>query len=219
MTAVVTRPPLPPSVQAYAPDLSRRFRMSFDGLLTALGRHARKPLLLAIGALLWRRINRIARRFERLLAALAAGRLPRTRAGRPHSGGSPRPENLRLARALPTANGWLVGATGYEVAGRAEQLERLLREPLAAELLALVPEAERILRPLRRMLGMAPFHPNDPNRRRRRPAPAPVAAAAPPPAPPPPADLWVERPFLTPTGVTWRRVLSRPLTIIRHNIV
>jgi hypothetical protein len=101
---------------------------------------------------------------------LAAGRLPRHRRG-PHTGGAPHPENLQR-NPLPLDYGWLLIALGWEAAGCGAQLEHILVEPAAAEILALIPAAERILRPLRRMLGLGPFDPTRRSARAGKPAPA-----------------------------------------------
>jgi hypothetical protein len=137
---------------------------------------------------------------------LAAGRLPRHRRG-PHTGGAPHPENLQR-NPLPLDYGWLLIALGWEAAGCGAQLEHILVEPAAAEILALIPAAERILRPLRRMLGLGPFDPNLPR------APRPARASKPAPAPartPPPTRSYkcrLRRPRNTCSrGFAWYDVL------------
>jgi hypothetical protein len=97
--------------------------------------------------------------------------LPRLRSF-PHSGGARHPENLQRGTRLPSAWGWLLralGAKAYWVAASGWELEALLAEPAAAEILAKVPAAERILRRLRRMLGMGPYNP-DLRRQRHTPS-------------------------------------------------
>jgi hypothetical protein len=139
-------------------------------IMTALAaliaaRLLRHPRYVSLIIPLWNRINRAARRFERLMAHLAAGTLPkpRLRPGRP---GGPR------ATALPTGRAWLVAAIGYEAAGLASQLAALLAESGAAELLAQAPTVGRILHPVERMLGIGAYAP--------RPRPVrPVPAAKP----------------------------------------
>jgi hypothetical protein len=114
-----------------------------------------------------------------------------------------------------------------------------LAEPAAAEILALIPVAERILRPLRRMLGLGPY---DPTRRRRKGGrksagprqPRPCVAKAAPysadatilsaalsgdaqqPSPAPPVGRLIGT---SPGGFTWYRLPTPPLQIIRHAIV
>ncbi len=105
------------------------------------------------------------------MARLAAGRLPRPR----HSGASPSTSpgsGVPHAIALPAGRYWLIRALGPEAAACATQLEALLAEPAAAELLARVPAAGRILRPLTHLLAIGASAP------RQRPA---RAASTPPP--------------------------------------
>jgi hypothetical protein len=161
------RRPTPAPVQAYAPDLARRVGFILATLAALIARRfLRQPRFAALIIPLWTRINRAARRFERLMTRLAAGCLPKPRAsghGRSH----------RSVATLPTGRGWLVAALGSEAAACATQLQALLAEPAAVELLALAPAAQRILRPLTRMLAIGAFAP------RPRPARA-VPVSAPP---------------------------------------
>ena len=57
---------------------------------------------------------------------------------------------------LPGGRGWLVRALGWEVVAFGSQLEALIAEPEMQALLARVPAAGRLLRPLCRMLGVSP---------------------------------------------------------------
>ena len=140
-------PPLP--IQAYAADFARRFVIIMTALAALIARRLpREPRLLAHLVPLWNRINRAARRFERLMARLAAGDV-----GKPRRSGAPRPGGAHRNR-LPGGRAWLVVALGYEAAGLASQLAALLAEPGAAALLAEVPAAGRILRPIARMLAI-----------------------------------------------------------------
>jgi hypothetical protein len=158
----VNAAPTPAPVQAYAPDLARRVGFILATLAALIARRfLRQPRFAALIIPLWNRINRAARRFERLMTRLAAGGLPKPRAsghGGPH----------RSAETLPTGRGWLVAALGSEAAACATQLQALLAEPAAVELLALAPAAQRVLRPIARMLAIGAFAP--------RPRPAPMAA-------------------------------------------
>jgi hypothetical protein len=152
---------LTPSTQASALDLARRVGIIVAALREVIGiGFLDQPHLVRFGAPLWSRLSRILARFTDLMDRLAAGRWPRQRRG-PHTGGAPHPENLRRGNSSPTNPGWLMIIFGRELAGCRAQLEALLAEPASAEILAKVPAAERILRPLRRMLGLG--------RRRRRP--------------------------------------------------
>ena len=140
-------PAIPAPVSAYAPEFARRLGIILRMLAAIVARRlAREPRFIALVVPLWRRINRATRRFERLMVSLAAGRLPKpSRSGH----GGPRQPN-----PLPRGRGWLVRVLGYEAAGCASQLQALLAEPEAADLLALVPAAARIIRPVGRMLDL-----------------------------------------------------------------
>ena len=141
--------PLPAHVLAILPDFLRRFGMIVAAVAALVAaRLLRHPRYAALIIPLWHRITRAGRRFERLTVRLAAGKLRK-----PHRSGRGGPR----ATALPTGRGWLVAAIGYEAAGCASQLTALLAEPGVVELLALVPAAGRILRPLCRMLGVGVY--------------------------------------------------------------
>ena len=197
---------IPDELRLTAPDLARRFGVIIT-LLAALVARAflRDPRYVTIIVPLWTRLNRAARRFERIMARLAAGTPSRpSRPGRPSS---PRPADARPAEArpfdprlaaLPSTHAWLSQALGSEGRCHASQLNYLLREPGTAALIAASPQAARLLRPLCRILGLDPaILPPRPPRPRREPSePAgPVAPAAPapqavqppePPSAPPP---------------------------------
>ncbi len=138
--------PLPAPVQAFAPDFARRLGLILATLAALVARRfLRVPHLVPLIIPLWRRLTRAARRFDRLMARLAAGRLPR-----PHPSGPSGPR----AAVLPTGRLWLIRALGPEVAACATQLQALLAEPAAAAILADVPAARRIVLPLGRLLGL-----------------------------------------------------------------
>jgi hypothetical protein len=173
--------PLLAPVQAFAPDFARRLGLILAGLAALIARRfLREPRLAALIIPLWTRLNRAARRFARLMAGLAAGRLPPPR--RPHPGGP------RGARVFPGGRLWLVRALGHEAAGYLAQLESLLAEPAAAGLLAEVPAARRIVFPLGRLLGLRACAPA-----RRPRAPRPARPRPPPlfaPTSPHPSAHW-----------------------------
>ena len=164
-------PPLP--IQAYAPEFARRFRLIMSALLAVIGRRlGRDPRFATIIWPLWNRCNRTANRFQRLMAHLAAGTLPKPRTPRePREPGAPTRSGgpHRPADRLPRGNGWLVRVLGYEAAGLASQLSALLSEPGVAELLALAPTAGRSLNPVKRLLGVGEYV-------IRQPRPKPKAA-------------------------------------------
>ena len=125
---------------------------------------------------LWQHLTRAALRLDRLLVRLAAGRLPppRPRTNN-HSGPRQRP-------AFPTTNGWLINALGAEAAIYAAQIEALLANPEAADLLACT-AARRALAPIRRMLGISPARPRPTAAASAQPAPVPPRKAPPRPDP------------------------------------
>ena len=166
---------------------AERFSRILDLLCRAIAaRSARRwgvpgPLAAPLALLIWARLRRLAARFTRLAARLEAARLEpapppaarRPRSRRPDTPPQPRPP------PLPRGHAWLVGLVGYEAAGGASQMQHLLSEPDMAALIAADPRRMgRLLRPLCRMLGIAP----------------PPAIAKPPPpvartAPPCPAAM------------------------------
>jgi hypothetical protein len=185
---------LPPPVQAFAPDFARRLGLILATLTALIARRfPREPALAALVVPLWRRLTRAARRFERLMARLAAGTLPKPRAP---SSASPGRGDHRSVDVLPTGKGWLVRALGPEAAACATQLQALLAERGAAELLALAPAARRILRPLTRLLAIGAF------------APRPRPARAVPPAPPPLGEVAFRS-----QGYTWYVVPTPPAPV------
>ena len=146
--------PLPTPTSLLAPDLARRVGVIVAALAALIARRfLAEPRLVALIIPLWNRLTLSARRFERLMARLAAGRLPIPRRCTVRS---VRPVPPPHRTGLPTGRGWLVRALGYEAVGYASQLEHLLAEPGVADLLAAAPAAQRILRPLRHMLGVGP---------------------------------------------------------------
>ncbi len=124
------------------------------------------PRLAALIIPLWRHLTRAARRLDSLRARLAAGPLPPPR---PHASNHSGP---RHKSPFPTTSAWLIRALGAEAAAYAAQLEALLADPAAADLLACA-AARRTLAPIRRMLGLAPAH-----------KPRPITPASVSPAPP-----------------------------------
>ncbi len=105
----------------------------------------------------WNRVSRTRLRFVRLLAHIAAGRLPRQRAPRPD--GQPAPKGGPPAPYIPRRRAWLVVHAGHNAAAAMWQIENLLRDPNTQALLATAPPESlkslgRILRPLCRLLGV-----------------------------------------------------------------
>ncbi|MCC6718099.1 MAG: hypothetical protein IT555_09450 [Acetobacteraceae bacterium] len=147
--------PTPHAASPDAPHPAAALALRLDSILA--------PLLLVITAgfrilgrfaqPVWTRFSRGRLRLARLLANLAAGRLPRLRAPRPgRTGGAPAPYS-------PQGRLWLVRKLGYRAAGHASQLNHLLQAPETQALLATAPPAAlaalgRTLRPLCRLLGV-----------------------------------------------------------------
>jgi hypothetical protein len=66
--------PLPTPLAAFAADFSRRFGLILAALAALVARRfLRQPRLVTLIVPLWNRLNRAARRCERLMARLAAG--------------------------------------------------------------------------------------------------------------------------------------------------
>ena len=125
--------------------------------------------------LLLTRIGRISGRFHALYHHWRAGTLSKpapSRPGRPSRAPAPR---------LPTRQAWVIAAVGYQAAGRAAQLNALMAEPQFAEFITAVPRAGRLLRPLCRILGIAPLPPVLARPPRTRPPVIPKPRAPKPP--------------------------------------
>ena len=141
-------PQAPDFAKAFAPELARRVSIVLCALFALVARRfARDPRLIMLSIPLCRRITRARLRFERLMARLAAGKLPSLRPRKPHQGGPHKP------RVIPQSRWWLIRTLGWEVNGQASQLAAVLDDPEAVALLAQIPAAIRILAPIRRMLG------------------------------------------------------------------
>ena len=144
--------------------------------------HAVAPLVMP----LWTRLARLTARFDALVARLTAGHLP---AERPAAPARPRTRSARKAPAaglrLPRGRAWLIRLLPGEAASYGCQLQALLADLQMAALLAAAPEAGRILRPLCRLLAIAPEGSLALPSAAGKPAPTPrPAKPAPPPAPP-----------------------------------
>jgi hypothetical protein len=149
----VNPPAIPDPVAAFAPEFARRLGLILRMLADIVARRLlREPRFVALIVPLWRRINRSLQRVERLMAGIAAGRLPRPSLPRPSLPRPDRPDRLPSPIPRGRGRGWLVAVLGYEAAGCASQLRALLADPEAAALLALVPTVGRLIAPVGRML-------------------------------------------------------------------
>lgn len=140
--------PFPPQL------IAELFRGVVRGLLGVLGyfkpKYPKTHLLLPFGAYL----GRVEARFARLIARYLAGTLtlpkPRLRRTRASQAGA-----VRQVR-LPREKAWVIDALGWRAVGFAGNLDLLLARPDTASIVAQFPQAQRLLRPLCHMLGIAP---------------------------------------------------------------
>ncbi len=161
--------------------------------------HAVAPLV----TLLWTRLARLTARFDALVARLTAGHpaapgRPRTRSA------STAPARTAPAAALrlPRSQAWLIRLLPGEAASYGCQLQALLADPQMAALLAAAPEAGRILRPLCRLLAIAPEGMLALPSAAGKPAPKPRAAKPAPPLESGPtlAQMWAALTNQTPAA-------------------
>ncbi len=101
---------------------------------------------------MWGRIARIGSRLEQLVAQWRAGTLPKQRAQRARVAGTG-----TAKRVHPGAPKWFLRILGHDAVAAGLQLQHLLTEAECVAFVAAVPQAGRILRPLLRMLGVAPL--------------------------------------------------------------
>ena len=144
----------PFTVTDTAPELARRFALILAGLGALVARRfLRMPHLMRFTMLLWSRLNRAVRRFERALtrkpAKVRASVVGADRARRADPSDRPRPI------ALPRGQGWLVRELGWEAAAFMAQLEALLAEVEMRAAVTASPAVGRIIRPICRMLGVS----------------------------------------------------------------
>ena len=192
---------IPPAAEALTPDasnpsapnpsadLARQADIILNSILLLIAASFR---ILGVRTLpLWGRVSRIRQHLARLLAHLAAGRLPRPRTSRPETARAPARDRDPLDAIppprLPRAHLLLVKLLGYRAAGFGAQIQHLLDQPAMAASLAASPGAARALRPLCHILGVTlpPILRLPP----RPPRPRPVKRARPKPARPKPPPL------------------------------
>jgi len=161
--------------------------------------HAVAPLV----TLLWTRLARLTARFDALVARLTAGHpaAPCRQRTRPTSTAPARKAPAAGLR-LPRSHTWLIRLLPGEAACFGGQLQALLADPAMAALLAAAPEAGRILRPLCRLLAIAPEGMLALPSAAGKPAPKPRPAK---PAPPPEsgptlAQMWAALTNQTPAA-------------------
>ena len=218
------QPTLSETQRALAPELDERLGRIFLALCPLIAHHfLRHPWVhFSVTIPLCNRFARYARRLSVLMARIAAGHLPtpRVRASRRAA----RPPSPKPRSPIPTQFGWMLKSMGYHVALYRSHLERLLAEPGMADLVAAVPSAARIIRPLCHMLALpSPCKPPARHARAQQPpapepCPAPKPSLAPEPspaalpdAPPPPVLRSSVSPFRSLT-------LKRERYICTHSI-
>ena len=131
------------------------FAPIFRALQAAIAaRAARDRGLTVILVALWGRIARRGSRLDRLITLWRTGKLPKKRACR---GRRDRMRRDAAQSQFPRAPAWLVGTLGYEVAVFGGQLTHAMDDAECAAFLAACPQAGRVLRPMLRMLGVAPL--------------------------------------------------------------
>ena len=137
-------------MDATAPTPAEQVAGIVDGLKRAIAAWAAKhPASAPLILLLWNRLSGMVRR----LAAIAANPTPRPRPRRP---AAQQRKPRKPYRRLPGGQAWLIRLVPGSVAF-GSQLRHLLAQPEMADLLAAAPRAGRVLRPLCRMLGVAPL--------------------------------------------------------------
>ena len=135
---------------------------------------AHNPVLLGIAARLWNRLTEAAERFAAIAAHPVARSRRRPAAPAPLPADAA-PRSPAPRRTLPRTRGWLA-RMAPETITSAVELAQFLAQPDTQELLADAPRLWRVLRPLCRMLAVAPLE---------LPPALPRPDAAPPPAHPP----------------------------------
>ena len=147
--------PAPFSLPDTAPELALRFCMILAGLAAVVARRfLRMPHLGRFTVLLCSRLSRAVPRLARALLRSGKVRAKRAPAARADRGVRVRAPAFRTA--LPSGRGWLVRELGWEAAAFTSQLEALLADPAMQAALVAAPGIGRIMRPICRMLGVAP---------------------------------------------------------------
>ena len=144
---------LTPNLRAVTPELARRMGLILGALAAVVARRFLKvPGRMELIVPLWRWLTHAARRFEQ--AALRPVRTAQTRGPQTRTAVG----TAKVARVrLPSAQGWMVRALGWEAVGHASQLGHLLTDPEMQALMAASPAVARVLRPLCRVLGVQPM--------------------------------------------------------------
>ena len=146
---------LPATSLAAVPELVRRLGLIMVGLAAVVAmRFLRMPGQGETTRAVWGRLQKVARRFATALRRRDVVRVSRVTAAVAPVAHAVVVRGARVR--LPRGHGWLVRVLGYEAAAYRSQLEALLAEPEMLAVLAAVPGVGRVLRPICRMLGIAP---------------------------------------------------------------
>eukprot|EP01035_Chromulina_nebulosa_P000539 gene539-758_t len=131
-----------------------RFTLILRLLQKTMGNHVvRHDLHGPVLILLWNRLSRTIRLFERLVALWRAGSLPQPR---PSRAGQPHPARAAKAVTIPRTFAWLIKLTGIPAATAASQLRHWMTDEELRRFLAECPQAARLIRPICHMVGMRP---------------------------------------------------------------
>ena len=120
-----------------------------EGLCTTIGPYTvNNPVFARLLGLVWTYLRRATRRFDRLYDLWKAGRLPKPRPALPNRAPCP------ARRSMPRGRAWLI-RLAQRTAQYTGHVQILVNDPEIAAMLAEVPQAGRILRPICQMLGIA----------------------------------------------------------------
>jgi len=140
--------------------LAQRFAAPIGRIRETVAAHAAaNRLLCALLCLVHARLGRMLQRLDRLALRWQAGRLPTPRPPLPprRNPGQPNPAAppARPKPVIPSGHAWLF-RLAQPAAQLAPQIQQALAHPDTQALVAAAPQAGRLLRPLCRMLGIAP---------------------------------------------------------------
>ena len=163
---------LPPHLRAHAPEAARAFTAIIARLIDFLATFLRRiPNRVHIAIALHNRLNRITRRFDRLMGAIASDTSRRDVATKatavsletakaPRAPRAPKPPVDRPHRPsdtyIPRAHAWLLRDLAHHGGLIAQLLETLLAQAETAAILEATPAAAKLLRPLCHILGIKP---------------------------------------------------------------
>ncbi len=123
-------------------------------LQKTMGNHVvRHDLHGPVLVLLWNRLSRTIRLFERLVTLWRAGTLPKPRASR---AGQSRPATAAKPVIIPRNFAWLLKLIGAPAAIAASHIRHWMNDEELKRFLADCPQAARLIRPVCHMIGMRP---------------------------------------------------------------